>query len=265
MADLPAIQLSLAINNEIIPTYPAADPLSKYIHFYPSTNFALHLYIPATFSFLADVLIMNVSINSTSIITYHIRPGAENKAIEGIIRSPALIFPPEPHDHGQIVARVWHARVFHNEMSDPNQICSPAAQLFERQLDSVVEAPSQNTTALTITPVALPRRQRNLITFKWGFRSLDALREIVPSVRVQRGPVWTAEDEAYYRSQLGGSLGNVTNGAEDLMRERWRAAENAAATTDGVGGDFDCRQMVGEESREFCDRSDGNKSGRVWG
>ncbi|CZT20237.1 uncharacterized protein RCC_06094 [Ramularia collo-cygni] len=230
MSDSNAIHLAILIDNKTIPTYEGIDAFSKYIRFYPSANFALHVFFPSDFKWLADILLLNVSINGNSASSFHIRPKGEGQELEGIIRSPAFVLPSEPHDHGQIVARMWHAKVSPTEDS-----LSSSTQPAEKEMENVVDASSLNSKVVSTTPIE--NSSQHSLTFKWSFRSLDALREIVPSARSQAGPVWTEEDERYHRRQLE-SGGDREVEQDDYMLRRAEADDKRLSVTeDGNGGD----------------------------
>lgn len=200
MANFPNLHLALTINDCTIHAYPGTDATFKYIHFYPSANFALHISIPADFRFLADILILNIFINGNSASTFHVRPGMEDKVLEGIIRSPALVFPPDPLGHGQIMAQISHARVEnHSKGEGPNELHDAAAQRSDMQFESVIDAASQSSSALVVTPLVYPDQRTH--TFRWSFRSVDALRQVVPCPRLQQGPGGTEGDDFHQQLQ----------------------------------------------------------------
>lgn len=202
------VQLILLVNDLAVPTHKGSDAYSKLISFYPEAKFAIHVILPSDFHFLADVLILSTTMNGTPLSTFHVRPNAAGDVLEGIVRSPALLFPPEPHNHGQIVVKLSHARASQPKVFLP--------ELPEEQVENVVDVPSSDAEALGVIPLEYPEQQT--FTFRWNYRSLDALREAVQGARTQKGPEWTDDDEIYIQRQRGVESGGNRKHDDYLLK-----------------------------------------------
>lgn len=256
------LRLVLMVKNMTVSTYEGTNASSRYIQFYPSASFAFHIFIPSSFRFLGDILILDISIDAVSTSTFHIHPNLGGKALEGIIRSPDLLFPAEPYNYGGIAARISHARVFRNG----DELYPPVEQQREMRLESVVDVTLLDVTSLRVTPITHPSQQA--LTWKWTFRPLDALREVVSGARLRQGPVWTKEDEVYHKRQLGNVEGSE-GATDEYMVRRLNIVEELESDEEeelndewGVDGSKRSNGRQTSDNEAAIDQSESSDAGR---
>lgn len=135
--------------------------------------------------------------------------------------------------------------MFRKELGEENGLYSPTAQKLEKEMEDVVDVSSLPAGAWTVTLMEYPYQQ--VQTFKWMFRSLEALKEVVQGARTRTGPVWTEEDERYHMRELGRS-GIKGEGQDGYMLSRDGETEGEGETVEdkserdevtGARDDFD--------------------------